>query len=880
MKRARNKAVVISSGSEDEEEPKNGNDSDYQPEDNPSPKKIKKAPAPKTDKKTKENKDKKATATKRKNSSVSLHESEGDPIEKTASKKSLTNKKDPTKVTKKQNGEAATKSNYLNSENQLWVPSEVLARDLDLDFRVSQTVCKLLDDGNSIPFLARYRREQTGGMEPETLRQFKDNYDNLRSVKEKCGKILASVEKLGKLVPVLKNAFLSAQSIQELEHLFTPFKPGSKSSLAERARKLGFENIAEEILGGKNNFWDLSQFVDSSTKGKANIDEVGESIRHIIADLIVHDKDTVDFVRNLRRDAHIVIESKRAKATKSAKTEKPDSKDKDKKKAPKKDEDPTKYETYFEFSCPAKFIKAHQVLALNRGEANKVLSVKVNIPDWFERQLQGYCRKRWLNRGGNSEFRTKMVLSSLEDGYKRLLHPLISRQTRAELSKNAEDASILVFLENLRKLLLTPPHRGKTILSIDPGFAHGCKVAVLSGNGSLLDTAVVHPNFHNPDSAGNTAAGKKLQALVIQYKVATIAIGNGTACRETEAVVSSLVSSGAFAPLTVNYTIVNEQGASIYSCSPVAAAEFPGLDTNIVSSVSIGRRLQDPLSEYVKIEAQHLGVGMYQHDVSQAKLREALDEIVVECVSFVGVDVNSCSEHLLKRVAGLNTARVKAIMEYRSKNSGFTARDQLKSVKGIGEKVFQQCAGFIRIGKSSETGQEPPSKKSKLSRNLLDGTTVHPESYEVADKLIKSAGCHISDLGRPAFIGAIGRYAAKQNYDNLATTLDIGKPTLEMIFAALQKDPEYDYRAEFEAPLFRSGMTRMEDVKPGSILTGKVTNVTHFGAFVDVGLGRAGLIHSSKMKGNKLELGQRLEVKVLQVDIDRGRIGLELIRIL
>jgi len=878
MKRARNKAVVISSGSEDDE-PKKGSDSDYEPEENPSPKKIKKepapktekikkAPAPKTDKKTKVNKDKKAT--KPKSSSVSLNEldedlSKNDSITKTASKKPPAIKKDnPSK----------------SSENQLWVPSEVLARDLDLDFRVSDTVCRLLDDGNSIPFLARYRREQTGGMEPETLRQFKDSYDTLRSVKEKCGKILASVEKLGKLVPVLKNAFLSAQSIPELEHLFTPFKPGSKSSLAERARKLGFENIADEILGGKNNFWDLSKFVDSKTKGKTNIEEVGESIRHIIADLIVHDKDTVDFVRTLRRDAHIVIESKRAKATKSTKTEKSASKEKDKKAAPKKDEDPSKYETYFEFSCPAKFIKAHQVLALNRGEANKVLSVKVNIPDWFERQLQGYCRRRWLNRGANTDFRTKMVLSSLEDGYKRLLHPLISRQTRAELSKNAEDASILVFLENLRKLLLTPPLRGKTILSIDPGFGHGCKVAVLSGNGSVLDTAVVHPNFQNPDSAGNTAAGKRLQALVVQHKVSTICIGNGTACRETEAVVSALVSKGAFSPCTVNYTIVNEQGASIYSCSPVAAAEFPGMDTNIVSSVSIGRRLQDPLSEYVKIEPQHLGVGMYQHDVSQAKLREALDEIVVECVSFVGVDVNSCSEHLLRRVAGLNTARVKAIIDYRTKNTGFTARDQLKNVKGIGDKVFQQCAGFIRIGKTSETCQEPPSKKSKLSRNLLDGTTVHPESYDAAYKLIQSAGCDISDLGKPGFIGAISRYAASINYEKLVQSLGIGKPTLELILAALQQHPDYDYRAEFEAPLFRSGMTKMEDVKAGSVLTGKVTNVTHFGAFIDVGLGRAGLIHSSKMKGNKLELGQRLEVKVLQVDMDRGRIGLELLRIL
>eukprot|EP00092_Neocalanus_flemingeri_P032376 GFUD01035199.1.p1 GENE.GFUD01035199.1~~GFUD01035199.1.p1 ORF type:complete len:863 (-),score=296.98 GFUD01035199.1:64-2652(-) len=862
MKRVRKSAIVISSDSESDSE-----HSDYEPES--------KQPAKRPKVETKNVEEKPEAKQPTKKAKVEVKSAKEKPKTEKTVKKSLSQKKEPSEKPAKSSAklsefsnETSVKSNgHVSSDGSsfTWVPADVISTELNLPWGVVNTTCSLLDAGNSLPFLARYRREATGGMGPDILRQVKDSLEVLKTVKEKAGKVVTAVEKLGKMTPFLKKSVLSCQSLAEVEHLYAPYKTGSKASLAERARKLGLETVAEEMLAGRG-MRDLLNLVEKGTKGKETLEEVKTGVQHIMVDLMVHDKLTADVIRNLQGDCHLVLESKRAKGKAWDKKE-------TKTKPDKKEVDPSKFENYFDFSCPCRHIKPHQVLAINRGEANKVLSVKVNIPDWFLHQLQAHVQRRWLNCGNFSEIREAMIKSCLEDAYKRLVCPLVQRQTRAALTKTAEEASISVFLSNLRSLLLSPPHRGHTLLSLDPGFSHGCKVAILSPSGSMLDQAVIHPNFRQTHGQEETSAGKKLIELVRKHSVTTIAIGNGTACRETEGLVSALISSGNFSPQSVQYTIVSEQGASIYSCSEVAQEEFPGLDTNIVSAVSIGRRLQDPLSELVKIEPQHLGVGMYQHDVSQAKLKAALEEIVMECVSFVGVDVNSCSQHLLKRVAGMNSARAKAIVETRDKQGDFKNREQLKKIKGIGEKVFTQCAGFIRVVARDGSG----GKKGMCE---LDNTQIHPESYDAATKIVNMAACSLGQLGSKEFISKMDKFSKTQNLEKLCSQLSVGQPTLQMLLEALQQSVGYDYRAEFSAPLFKSGLTKIEDVKIGEVLTGRVTNVTHFGAFVDIGLGTNGLVHCSKMRGNKLELGQRLEVKVLNIEQAKKRIGLEVVRIL
>lgn len=754
----------------------------------------------------------------------------------------------------------------FSTESSTWSPFEIIAKELNLPQKNVENTCLLLEQGNSIPFLARYRREVTGEMSVDTLRRVKDTLGILNGVKEKAKKALSAIDKRGKLTPYLRNSILGCQSVPEIEHFFAPFKSGSKATLAERARKLGLGICAEKLLDGSEQMF-LETFIAKGTKGKENIDEVRLGVQHIMADMMVHDRDMVDLVRNLQLNCHLVLQTKMAKGKPWEKSSKTES---------LKNIDPSKFENYFDFSCACKQIKPHQVLAINRGESLKVLSVKVNIPEWFFHQLQNFVQRKWINAGRFNPTRVDLIKASLDDAYKRLISPLVQRQMRSNLTKTAEEASVSVFSSNLRSLLLTTPYRGQNLLAIDPGFSNGCKLSVLSQSGGLLDHAVIYPNYRQLSSLSDSVAVRKLLELVLKHKATTIAIGNGTACRETESMISSLISENKFLPLEVKYAIVSEQGASIYSCSDIAKEEFPSLDMNIVSSISIGRRLQDPLSELVKIEPQHLGVGMYQHDVSQAKLKAALEEIVVECVSFVGVDVNLCSQHILKRIAGLNSATAKAIVEHREKYGDFNNREELKKVKGIGDKVFTQCAGFIRV--RNIRGKDVKAKNIKTCH--LDNTQIHPESYEVAMKIINQAGCNVSDIGSGGFVNKITKFVERRNVDDLSRELKLGLSTLNMLLDFLQKVDGYDYREGFGAPLFKRGLTKLEDIKVGEILSGRVTNVTHFGAFVDIGVGNDGLVHSSKMRGFRIELGQRIEVQVISIEINKKRIGLQMNKIL
>ncbi|PNF21294.1 hypothetical protein B7P43_G02121 [Cryptotermes secundus] len=629
-------------------------------------------------------------------------------------------------------------------------------------------------------------------------------------------------------------------------------------------------------------------------KGLASIKDVELGIQHIIADIISKDRDVLDLLHKLKEDANIWLTTSKSRPAKEAKTD--NKKDVKKGRDGRKDNKDkafveSKFETYFNFSVPIKSVKPYQVLAVNRGESLKVLSVKINIPDLVLHDLVKFCGRHWLCRGLSYSLRRRIIDQSIGDSYTRLIQPLLVRQVRSELTRKAEHAAVEVFATNLKTLLLTPPLRGNTVLGIDPGFRNGCKLGITSHTGSLLATDVIYPPFGrqiNPDSDSSAC---KLKELLVKYNCKLIALGNGTACRETEAYLSDLIKNGWFYPLDVQFTIVSEQGASIYSCSPVAQKEFPDTDPNVISAVSLARRLQDPLGELVKVEPKHLGVGMYQHDVPEKELSCALDEVVVECVSFVGVDVNIASHCLLRRVAGLNSSRAEKIIEWRSNNGPFINRQQLKQVKGIGPKTFEQCAGFIRIipetaQKKNTNSAENSSqrKKQKLSiddtENPLDRTWIHPESYSVALRFIAKCGAKVEDLGKPDFVSKISITVTTAGLKELAEEFDVPEAQMKLITEGLKVTPEHDLRSEFQKPLFRRSISSLEDIHAGAVLTGRVRNVTHFGAFVDIGVGIDGLIPQSRLRNTRLRLGDRIEVKVFSLDIIRRRISLGLLRAL
>ncbi|GFG40507.1 hypothetical protein Cfor_06519 [Coptotermes formosanus] len=765
-----------------------------------------------------------------------------------------------------------------------WSEAGFVAQEQQIDLSVAQNIINLLDQENTIPFIARYRKELTGGMPPEKLRDVKESYDLAKSVKHKASVVLDNIVKLGKITAALERCIRCARSISELDHIYSPYKVGSKRTLAERARQLGLSDAANMILDGSQ-FLNIEILVNPSKKGLTSVKDVESGIQHIIADTISKDRGVLDLLQKLKGDADIWLETAKARAVKETKA---DNKDVTKGECSKSHKNladvESKFENYFNFSAPIKSVKPYQVLAVNRGESLKVLSVKINIPDRVLYHLMEFCGRNWVSKGNSYPLRKRLIEQSVKDSYARLIQPLLVRQVRSELTQKAEHAAVEVFATNLKRLLLSPPVRGKTVLGIDPGsFRNGCKLGVTSHTGDVLATDVIYPPFGKGIKPDSDFTACKLKDLLIKHKCELIALGNGTACRETESYVSDLIRSGWFRPLDVKFTIVNEQGASIYSCSAVAQKEFPGTDPNVISAISLARRLQDPLAELVKVEPKHLGVGMYQHDVPEKQLNCTLDEVVVECVSFVGVDVNVASHFLLRKIAGLNSSRAEKIIEWRATNGSFINRQQLKQVKGIGPKTFEQCAGFIRI--IPETAQKSSQpKKQKLSddntENPLDRTCIHPESYSTALRFIAKCGVWLKDLGKPDFIRKIGITVQTSGIKQLAEEFGVSETLIKLISEALMETPQHDLRSQFQEPLFRRSVTSLEDIRAGAVLTGRVQNVTHFGTFVDVGVGNDGLIPQSRLRSARLQLGDRIEVKVISVDISRCRISLDLIRIL
>ncbi|XP_004699818.1 S1 RNA-binding domain-containing protein 1 isoform X2 [Echinops telfairi] len=786
----------------------------------------------------------------------------------------------------------ASASSLQEEVEMNWDIVQVLSARTNIEVWVCANIIRLFNDDNTIPFIVRYRRELINNLDADSLREVQQTLEELRAIAKKVHSTIQKIKKDGKMSDCLLRALLNCRSFEELEHVSAPYKTGSKGTKAQRAKQLGLEGAARTLLENPGQL-NLLSYVNANVKGLSALQDVETGVQHILADMIAKDKDTLDFIRKLCQNRPICIQSSLAKVSS--------------KKVNEKDVD--KFQLYQNFSCYIRNIHHHQILAINRGENLKILTVKVNIPDGVKNEFCRWCiQNRWRPRGFARPELMKVLHNSLDDSFKRLIYPLLCREFRAKLTSDAEKESVMMFGRNLRQLLLTSPVPGRTLMGVDPGYKHGCKLAIISPTSQILHTDVVY--LH---SGQGFREAEKIKQLLLNFNCSTVVIGNGTACRETEAYFADLITKNYFAPLDVVYCIVSEAGASIYSVSPEANKEMPGLDPNLRSAVSIARRVQDPLAELVKIEPKHIGVGMYQHDVSQILLKATLNSIVEECVSFVGVDINICSEVLLRHIAGLNGNRAKNIIEWREKNGPFINREQLKKVKGLGPKSFQQCAGFIRINQdyirtfcsqhpesapcADVTDKKQGKKKSKtpanvvLKPNPLDQTCIHPESYVIAMRFLSSIGGTLYEIGKPEMQQKINFLLEKEGINKIAEGLQTPVPTLQVIIDGLSQPESFDFRTDFDKPDFKRSIVCLEDLQVGTVLTGKVENATLFGVFVDIGVGRAGLIPIRSVTEAKLSKtktrrslglgpGERVEVRVVQIDLPRSRITLDLIRVL
>ncbi|XP_076062229.1 S1 RNA-binding domain-containing protein 1 isoform X3 [Oratosquilla oratoria] len=763
-----------------------------------------------------------------------------------------------------------------------WNPSKVIAERQNIEEWVAHNVITMFEQENTLPFIARYRREKTNNMDVEKLREIQNSYSQLKHVQERVVKVLKQDK--GKIPEDRKASLLSATTMHEVEHLTAAFKRSGKRTYAERARELGLEPAAVEVMQGTRNKFinqqELYSLIDQNREGLRTLEEVEQGLQHIISDIISKDPQVLGCVRQLMKLCKPTLEC--GKARKQQKREQ----GKVVNRGPGPSTDLcSKYENYFEYKNLAWNVRPHAILAMNRGEHQGVLSVKIVIPDNAYVHFFNFVQQKWLRMAPAHYYRTQLVIKSIEDSWERLVKPFMQRQIRSELTEMAEIASVEVFASNLRKLLLTPPMRGKTVLAIDPGFHNGCKIGVTNPTGDMVLTTTIYPfrgdQHLSMDHWAKDHNARTLREIVHKHRCETFTIGNGSGCREMESYLTRLIAQKCFEPFNVQYTIINETGASQYSVSAEAKAEFPNLDINHISAISLSRRLQDPLLEYVKVHPMHLGVGMYQHDIPERILHSSLDSVMTECVSFVGVDINVASEFVLRKLSGLNKSRAANIVEYRKSKGPFFNRDQLKLVKGVGPRTFEQCAGFIRIlPETLETAiNRTPQTKKKAEKEVvspLDRTQIHPESYSIANKFMNLVGVRPQDIGSDHFIRTVQRFMQTTSVDTVTEASEATKPTMQLIIDGLTQPLDYDIRAQFEKPLFRKGVTSLDDLVLGTKLTGNVRNVTHFGAFVDVGIGQDGLVHSSKMRGMRLELGNTVEVSVISIDKQRQRVGLML----
>ena len=711
---------------------------------------------------------------------------------------------------------------------------ELLAGELDRRRDQIENVVTLLDEGNTIPFIARYRKELHGAMDDGALRKLEERLAYLRSLEERCAVIKKAIEAQGKLTDELAAAIDGAATLAEAEDLYRPYKP-KRRTRASIAREKGLEPLAETLYAQNRKGpapEEAAQAYLSPENGVETVEDALAGASDIIAETISDDAALRKTLRALLRRTALAV-SKAA------------------------GEEDSVYRLYYDFSRPVSRLQGHQVLAMDRGEKEGFLSVKLD-PD-RDRCLQTLCRQVVVPGTPAMAF----VKAAAEDAWDRLLWPSLERELRSDLTAVACEGAIGQFAQNLRPVLMQPPVKGKVTLGLDPGYRNGCKTAVVDGTGKVLATAVVYPTFGEKK---REEAIETLSRLVHTYGVAHIAIGNGTASRETEQMAVELIRQESDRGRHMSYMIVSEAGASVYSASPLGAEEFPQFDVNLRSAVSIARRLQDPLAELVKIEPKAIGVGQYQHDMPQKELETALDAVVEDCVNAVGVDLNTASPSLLRRVSGLTAATAKNIVAYREENGPFPDRRRLQKVPKLGPKAFQQCAGFLRV---------PESK------NVLDNTAVHPESYAAAEGLLRLMGYSLKDVEQgmirelPDRLKAYGR-------DKAAAELGVGLPTLNDLVAELLK-PGRDIRDSLPKPILRTDVLSIADLKPGMKLTGTVRNVIDFGAFVDIGVHQDGLVHISEIADRRvkhpsevLTVGDVVEVLVLDVDEKKKRISLSI----
>lgn len=703
---------------------------------------------------------------------------------------------------------------------------ETLANEFGVKIHQIENTVKLLDDGNTIPFIARYRKEATGSLDDQILRSISDRLDYLRSLEVQKEKVTASITEQGAMTAELAAAIDSAKTLTELDDIYRPYRPKRKTR-ASVAKAKGLEPLAKDILKQSDTFDPLSSAAQYLNDEVATAEEAISGARDILAEIISDDANVRRQLRYMLR-AHGVVTVKAAA------------------------EDPGVYENYADYKEPVSKIANHRILAVNRGEKENILKVSIELDKAIGMSV---LTGLYVN-GANAS--ADLVREAAEDSYSRLVYPAVEREIRNDLTARASADAIKVFAANTAQLLMQPPVRGKVTIGLDPGYRTGCKVAVVDETGKVLDTAVI---YCAPPHSKIEEAKKTVKDLVKRYGVQMFAIGNGTASHETEVFAADVIRE---LDCGITYMVVSEAGASVYSASKLAAQEFPQYDVSLRSAVSIARRLQDPLAELVKIDPKSIGVGQYQHDMPQKELNHALDAVVEDCVNSVGVDLNTASPSLLQRVSGVSASVAENIVRYREENGAFTSRTELLNVPKLGPKAYEQCAGFLRI----------PG-----GRNVLDNTAVHPESYETAENLLKICGVSKSDVANGK-VAALTNTVKSRGIKTLAAELGTGEPTLADIVSEISK-PGRDPREALPAPMLRTDVMGMEDLKPGMELKGTVRNVIDFGAFVDVGVHQDGLVHISQISdkfirhpSEVLKVGQIVTVWVLSVDTAKKRISL------
>ncbi|WP_338093085.1 Tex family protein [Methanobrevibacter boviskoreani] len=704
--------------------------------------------------------------------------------------------------------------------------SKQLSKELNIKPQQSEAVIKLIDDGNTIPFIARYRKEATGSLDDTVLRKFNERLNYLRNLESRKETIIESIKEQGKLTSTLKDSINKALTLVELEDLYLPYKK-KRATRASKARDKGLGPLSEIILDQ-----DIKEPVENIAKDFLNdkVKTIKDAIKGAM-DIIAEDiAENAKFRKRIRDDTY-----KNGDISIKAKDENVES----------------EYEMYYDYDESIYDITPHRILAINRGEKEGILKIKIDTDD---DEIKQYIANHTIKP---NKYTDEIIEDSIDDSYKRLIKPAIERDIRSILKEEAEDKSIKVFSKNLEQLLLTSPIENKTVLGWDPAFRTGCKIAIVDPTGKVLDHCVIYPT--EPQNKVKESK-ETISKLIRKYNVDLIALGNGTASRESEQIIADMIKEY---NLNCQYVIVSEAGASVYSASKLADKEFPDYDVGARSAISIARRLQDPLAELVKIDPKSIGVGQYQHDMNQKKLNESLSDVVEKVVNDVGVNLNTASPALLSYVSGISNTVAGNIVKYREENGEFSSRKELKKVKKLGPKTFEQCAGFTKV---------PNSK------NPLDNTTVHPESYKATEKLLKQLGYSLEDIGREDL------KLDNLDYKELSSELGIGEITLKDIVKELKK-PGRDPRDEMPEPILRNDVLEMKDLKEGMILKGTVRNVVDFGAFVDIGVHQDGLVHISELVEDQfvkhpldiVSVGDIVDVRVLSVDLNRNRINLSMI---